>query len=145
MPGCIWWRLEFELLRGCLQFSNTLWFHRLSFFYRLSNSPHQQVRKAWLQDQEVVGWRHLCHLSLLTRGELVSLLASISCTKNIDKVEKEDSLLVLCGFRGSRSCTDMIFTVRQLLEKSRGNIKFVLQFCRSKKRRMTLFHAQPCG
>ena len=39
-----------------------------------------------------------------------------------------------CGFRGSKSCTDMIFTVRQLLEKSwEHNAKSFFNFCRSKK------------
>ena len=78
----------------------------LIIFYPLSNSPHQQVRKAWLQDRDVVGWRHCVVSHLFTRGELASLSGLISCTKNIDKVAEKDFILYFVSWN-VRSLVDV--------------------------------------
>ena len=51
--------------------------------------------------------------------------------ERLQKLAEDEFWKTQCGFRGGRSCTDMIFTIRQLVEKSREHLaKSFFLFCR---------------
>ena len=57
-------------------------------------------------------WRGISLLDVV--GKVVARVLQV----RLQKVAEEELLESQCGFRKARSCADMIFTVRQLVEKS---------------------------
>ena len=90
------------------------------------------VKDVWRERKVPVDWCDAVLVSIPKKGDLslcnnwrgIALLDVVGkvvarvLQERLQKLAEDELLESQCGFREGRSCTDMIFTIRQLVEKS---------------------------
>lgn len=99
------------------------------------------ARDVWKESQVPSDWRNATLIPIPQKGDLsqcdnwrgialldvVGKLVARVMQERLQKLAEDELPESQCGFRAGRSCADMIFTIRHLIEKSwehRGKVFF---------------------